>query len=100
MWVLQLNPMTANAEQVIPVVYAETREQLEAFLTSETVEPYQDGPWGKVFRQGSLLEWFNPPYGENAFMNVPAFVDIGSAEDWAMQAIKRYHDLLNEIPHI
>src|SRR5208282_1970651 len=100
MWVLQLNPMTANAERVVPVACAETREQLQAFMNEQAVEPYQDGQWGKVFRQGSMLEWYNPPCGGQAFIDIPAFVDIGTEEDWAREAVERYRHFLMEVYHV
>jgi hypothetical protein len=101
MWVLQLNPMTANAERVVPVACAETRQQLEAFMNEQTApEPYRDGQWGKVFRQGSTLEWFNPPFGDESFIGTPAFVDIGTEDDWAQEAIQRYRDFLMQVYHV
>lgn len=99
MWVLQLNPMPSNAEVVTPVGYAETREKLEAYLAAETVEPYQDGQWSKAFRKGGPLEWYNPPLGGEAFINIPAMVDIGTQEDWAHQASERYQNFLNGISY-
>lgn len=98
MWVLQLNPMTANAERVVPVAGADTREALEAFLNLQLAEqPYQDGQWSKVFRQGSPLEWYNPPFGDQAFIHVPAFVDIGTEEDWAREAVEQYRAFRMEV---
>lgn len=94
-WVLRLNPMTANAERVNAVAYAETKEQLEAMLEREAVEPYQDGPWHKCFRQGGPLEWFNPPGQDgSAWINVPALVDIGTEADWMKRAADDYRSLL------
>jgi hypothetical protein len=100
MWILQLNPMTGQAENVVPIVRAESREALEAFVNAETVEPYQDGRFHKVFRQGGTLEWFNPPFGDQAFINVPAFVDIGTEEDWAARARERFQQIQFDIPSV
>lgn len=61
MFALVLNPMTANAERSNYVARADTKEALERFVESERVEPYMDGPWGKCFRKGGPLEWFNGP---------------------------------------
>lgn len=62
MYVLVLNDMRmAQVEMSRPVVRSESREALEAFLLREQVEPYRDGQWGKTYRQGGPLEWFNPP---------------------------------------
>ena len=98
MWALQLNPMTANAEQVVPVAVGETEQDIIALLERDTVEPYTDGQWRKVFRQGGILEWYNPPMGGAAWIGVPAVVDIGTEEDWindAVEAMKqRWQDLM------
>jgi hypothetical protein len=100
MWILRLNPMTSNAETVVPLVRAETREQLEAFMASETVTPYQDSQWGKTFRQGGPLEWFNPPMGGEAWIGVPAIVDVGTEQDWAAQAVADFRNFQMSIPSI
>ena len=78
MFVLVLNAMTANAEQGSPVCRAETAEELLAFLEAETVEPYQDGQWGKTYRQGGPLEWYNPPWPAG---QQPGPDDTGSIRD-------------------
>lgn len=91
MFVLQLNPMQSNAENVVPVFRAESREELMALLQGEQVEPYTtDNQWRKCFRQGGPLEWFNYPDGGYAWIDVPAIVDIGTREDWMRQAGERY----------
>jgi hypothetical protein len=100
MFVLQLNPMTSNAENVVPVVRAETREAIEALLNSETVEPYTDGQWRKVFRQGGMLEWYNPPMGGESWIGVPAIADIGTADDWARLAREEYERVVSTIPQV
>ena len=90
MFVLQLNPMTSNAEMVQPIAVAETREALENYLKSERVEPYQtDGRWNKVFRQGGPLEWFN----DTAFFD-EKIVDIGTADEWAQKVRDQYDQLV------
>ena len=73
MFVLSLNMMRNNAESVDAVAWAETAEELEAFMNREAVEPYSEpGPSGfghgtqqfhKRFRKGGPLEWYNPPDG-------------------------------------
>ena len=104
MWALQLNPMTANAERVVPVAVAETPEALLALLENETVEPYKDGEWRKVFRQGGILEWYNPPMNGAAWIGVPAIANIGTEEDWindAVEAMKRrWQDLMAQTVRI
>ncbi len=63
MWILQLNDMRdARVEWMTPVCWADTRQELEAFIERQKVETYKDGTWAKSFRQGGPLEWFNLPY--------------------------------------
>jgi len=100
MWILQLNPMTGQAENVVPVVRAESREALEAFMVAESGPMYMDGRWSKCFKQGGLLEWFNPPFGDQAFINVPCFVDIGTEDDWAARARERFQQIQFDIPSV
>jgi hypothetical protein len=105
MWALQLNPMTANAEQIVPVAVAETEQDILALLERETVEPYTDGQWRKAFRQGGILEWFNPPFpGGEVWTGVPAVVDIGTEAEWVNDAIdvakRRWQDLMTQVSRV
>jgi hypothetical protein len=63
MFVLWLNPMRGRAEERRAVAKAETLEALKRFIEREMVEPYKDDDghnvWGKEFRKGGPLEWFN-----------------------------------------
>jgi hypothetical protein len=92
MFVLQLNPMRSNAENVVPVARAETREVLLDFLRREAVESYiSDNQWRKCFRQGGPLEWFNDPGPHmEPWIGVPAIVDVGTRDDWMRRAGERY----------
>ena len=105
MFVLQLNPMRSNAENVVPVVRAETEQRLRDFLANETVESYVDEgsahPWHKAFRKGGPLEWYNPP-NENmeVWVGVQAIADIGSREDWARRAELEYEETIARIPFV
>ncbi len=96
MWILQLNPMQCNAEQVSPVAYAETKEALILLLDKERTKPYQDGQWHKCFRRGGILEWYNDP-GPNMepWIDVPAIVDVGKEDDWLRNASERFQRLRN-----
>jgi len=104
MFVLQLNPMRSNAENVIPVARAEKREDLLALLQREAVPYYKDEEpggyvWGKSFRKGGPLEWFNDPGpGLEPWIGVPAIVDIGTRDDWAQSAAERYDRTVQGIP--
>ena len=60
-WVLLMNDMrSSNIENYSPVCCAATREELVAFYESQKIDPYSDGKWGKSFKQGGPLEWYNP----------------------------------------
>lgn len=62
-YVLALNDMRAGRIQdTYPVCWSEDPEELEALMERESVEPYRDGTWGKTFRQGGPLEWYNRPF--------------------------------------
>jgi hypothetical protein len=62
-WVLFLNDMRfPKYEMLTPVARADTKEDLVAYLDRERVEKYVDGRWGKTFRRGGPLEWYNHPY--------------------------------------
>jgi len=99
MFVLQLNPMTANAERVIPVVRAETQQELLDLLERERVDPWTDGHWHKVFRKGGLLEMYNSPSEDmTSWIGVPAIYDMGTREDLAIEAAQRYDEALTRIP--
>jgi hypothetical protein len=100
MWALQLNPMTANAETVVPIVCAETPEQLYEFMKAETVEPYQDGRWYKVFRKDGPLEWMNAPVNGQAFVGIPAIVDFGNEECWVNDARIAYQSFVSNMRRI
>lgn len=77
-WVLQLNRVTmAHVEDLIPACRANSKEELKAFLEREKVEPYRDGQWGKNFRKGGPLEWFNPPWPHDEDRH---FVEVNVAE--------------------
>ena len=63
MYAIVLNDMRSpNVENVVVVRISEDRQELVDWYR-EQLEPsgyYKDGTWGKVFKKGSDLEWFNP----------------------------------------
>lgn len=93
MWLLRLNPVTDRAESVRIVAWAETEQQLLDFLQQESVEPYKDDRFHKVFRQGGPLEWYNPPYNGYTFSDTPAIIDVGTVQNWIDDTIKQYNDI-------
>jgi|CXWL01.1.fsa_nt_gi hypothetical protein len=77
-FILQLNPITANAESVVPVAYSHNRDHLVSLYKKLRVEYYTEGRYHKGFRKDSILEMFNPvnegmdghPIGE-PWMGIP-----------------------------
>lgn len=63
-YALLLNDMRwPNIENIAVVKTAETPEELAAWYEGQLAEePYRDGQWGKSFKPGSELEWYNPPH--------------------------------------
>jgi hypothetical protein len=95
MWVLLLNDMrSSNVETQFPVARAETLEQLHAFLAREKVQHWNDGRWGKSYRCGGPLEWFNPPYSHESFQNVR------TEDDWAVAARERFRQQVLQLPDV
>lgn len=88
-WILYLNDMrSAQVENVQPVARAESVEALMEFLARERVPSYLEshgyGHWGKNYRKGGPLEWFNPPHDwDNAahFRHLPRVVDYSDEID-------------------
>ena len=95
MWVLWLNPMTANFERRSPVAWAETKEALDRFVAAEKVEAYKDGPWHKVFRQGGPLEWFNPP--EGIFLE-GSYENAGTLDAAINSTVARWNEFRSRTP--
>ncbi len=85
MWVMILNDMRAAKSEHgdCPAARGDTRESLERMLLTEKVEPYREPGfnhygevmWGKSFRKGGPLEWFNPP-SDYAIARGLVFVDL------------------------
>jgi hypothetical protein len=93
-WILKLNDMRSDRfEHLTIVCRADTKEELEAFLTRErhkgTKSYWKDGDWSKPFRRGPL-EWYNDlSFGEDAhFVRLPlpphvkdlTFIDANAKE--------------------
>ena len=58
---LILNNMTSpkiEYSDIAAIGYS--RQSIIDFCEGEK-EPWRDDRWGKTYRQGSILEWFNPP---------------------------------------
>jgi len=99
MYILRLNPMTANAESVVAVAVSETQEALIQLMEDETVEPYTDGRFHKAFRSGGLLEWYNKPNDNmEAWVGISAILDIGTRDDWAVEAAMSFDEHVASLP--
>ncbi len=108
MWVLRLNDMRDDHfEDLRPAFRADTREELVALVERERVPGYRDGRWGKNFRAGGPLEWFNPPsprFGEECpgVVCIPPqpanLVFVGSRQDWMEQAGRAYDAEVMSVP--
>lgn len=106
MWILQLNMMRNKSEHLDVVAVAESKENLQAFVANESVDPYKDeapGGWGnedrmvsfnKNFRKGGPLEWYNVPYNHER-----NFIDVGTREDTMERAGEQYDSFLANIPN-
>ncbi len=61
-YVLELAHMTGGVDKAEPVAIFGDLQKLKDFYNSQVAEiPYVDEDrWHKVFKKGSILEWFNP----------------------------------------
>lgn len=61
---LMLNDMRAsNIENIQCVKVSQDKQELIDWYKSQLAEsPWSDGRWGKRFKKGSELEWFNGVY--------------------------------------
>lgn len=97
-WLLRLNDMRASQIEILTTVaVASTREALQAFMAAEAITPWSDGQWGKSFRAGGPLEWYNPPWGWD---DDRAFVNIGTREDAMAHAAANYDAYVNSAPRV
>lgn len=58
---LALNHMRGRVEETHLIAVSESRQELLDLLEHERVASYMDARFRKEFRQGGVLEWFNPP---------------------------------------
>lgn len=94
MWILRLNDMRSpNIEMYEVVAKSESNYRLEQWLQCEKVEPYREDNWGKVYRKGGPLEWYNEPilaFGQG-------IVNICSEEEYVEDARRRYRELMDRL---
>jgi hypothetical protein len=70
-YVLRLNPMRGNTEDLVVIACSDSVSELQAMLDNEVVEPYNEPgindfsylptTWLKNYRKDGPLEWCNPP---------------------------------------
>jgi hypothetical protein len=100
MWILQLNDMRAPKIEMNTIVCkAETKEELQDLLVHELVEPYKEDKWGKTYRKGGPLEWYNPPFSFSGSFGAH-LIDIGTEDSWAEDARMSYRESVSEIPDV
>jgi len=105
MFLLQLNPMTDRAQAIVAVLVASTREAIETYMKDCEVEPYTDEGYHKVYRMGSLLEWFNPPHPNGKVgIGHPSIIALGTEDEFAARAAAEarasYRSLLGRVANV
>lgn len=94
MWILRLNDMrTPKIEMYEVVARCEDPDKLDQWVQLEKVEPYMDEQWGKVFRKGGPLEWYNEPYNQYG----QGIFNICSEEEYVEDARQRYREFVNSV---
>jgi len=94
MFILQLNDMRySNVEILIPVVRAESKEDLSNLLTNEKTVCYKDNQWYKCFKKDGILEWFNAPHDFDA-----CIINVEIADKWAEDAREQYLQKVMSVP--
>ena len=59
-YALVLNDMrSSNVENIISVKFSKDKQELIDWYNNKLCKPYRDENWGKTFKKGSELEWFN-----------------------------------------
>ena len=82
LYVLRLNPMDGSAESAVDVAVSTDYQKLVDWYR-EQLNPgglWRDDNWGKTFRAGSPLEWYNPAY--NLELNNLGLFGHGIYDTW------------------
>lgn len=61
LWVLNLVDLRWPGSDPVPVARGRSVDELVELMTSECVDPYEDGGVRKRFRRGGPLEWYEHP---------------------------------------
>lgn len=95
MFVLYLNPVTANAERYISVATSDSYEALENLLENESLgcDCYNDGHFYRSYKKG-ILHNYNPPTmnGTNCYGVYEGIIEVISRDDLIEQHMQ---ELLN-----
>lgn len=59
-YILWMNPITGNAEDIVAVAASSDYHRLMSWYGNQKCEPWRDSWMNKQFKQGSPLEYFNP----------------------------------------
>jgi hypothetical protein len=121
-YLLLLNDMRGSKSEILePVARATDPQKLIDFMQRERVEPYRDNglnvlphttdqlagtteirpnyTYGKSFRQGGPLEWYNSPFNEE-HARQEHIVQTGTREDWAQQASEDWDRRIGAFPEV
>lgn len=75
---LIMNPVTDRAESGRIAMMSTEKDRLISHYKNESVSPYDDDRFRKVFRKGGPLEWYNPLWNMDG---IDTF-GHGLSEDW------------------
>ncbi len=102
-WGLYLNPMRGRCEEKHCIAVSDNREALEALLNDNRVDRYNhkegdgthptDHVWNKCYRQGSRLEWYNPPEDCGQGYGI---LDLGTREEYMQRHAENWDSFINE----
>lgn len=89
---LILNPMADCAESGNIAAISDSYDKLVNWYRSQlnSMGPWRDGRWYKVFAAGSPLEWYNP--ADNLELNNPGLFGHGILDEWVNESV--YYDIL------
>jgi len=91
-----MNKMTfPKIEMTELVVLATDRQVLKDYVEEQKApEHWRDGQWGKMFKKGSPLEWYNAPHS----LDEMSIWNDGVNEEWVRLHVMQ--DFIQENPHI
>jgi hypothetical protein len=113
MFVLRLNhKRMPKIEMTEPVCWSDNEGEIERFLEQEKVAIYTEPKnpndpegefWGKTYRKGGPLEWYNQPYGSGGIITVTQDEAAERAKakgDTYLDGIEQYVRFRKEFPNV